>query len=209
MEMKKVAKSILRLIIILALIVFIVWGAFLLRKNYLLDKLENLANETAKTTNYYYSIEIYNDKTISSNQYWIKEDAFLAKLNLYENKQESTAVVYSKKADYLMLLNQKEEKIYSTKESKDKVVKIRKLSEFYPDVYEHVRNKGVTILEDRCNEKECYLLLAKNADKFWVEKETGIVVQMQISDMLVKFSYILNDVKDIEKPNTAGYKLVN
>lgn len=207
--MKKVAKSILRLIIILALIVFIVWGAFLLRKNYLLDKLENLANETAKTTNYYYSIEIYNDKTISSNQYWIKEDAFLAKLNLYENKQESTAVVYSKKADYLMLLNQKEEKIYSTKESKDKVVKIRKLSEFYPDVYEHVRNKGVTILEDRCNEKECYLLLAKNADKFWVEKETGIVVQMQISDMLVKFSYILNDVKDIEKPNTAGYKLVN
>ena len=116
----------------------------------------------------------------------------MAKLNLYENNQESTAVVYSKKADYLMLLNQKEEKIYSTKESKDKVVKIRKLSEFYPDVYEHVRNKGVTILEDRCNEKECYLLLAKNADKFWVEKETGIVVQMQISDMLVKFSYILN-----------------
>lgn len=201
--------SILKLMIIFVLIVLITCGAFFIRKNYVLSKLEKLANETAKATNYQYSIEIYDNKTVSNNQYWVKEDAFLAKLYSYEHKKEVSVVVYSNEQDYLILLNQGEEKICSTKESKDKVVKVRKLSEFYPYVYQHVRNEGVTIVEDSCNQKECYLLLAKNGDKFWVEKETGILVQMQIGDTIMKFSYTLNSVKEIEKPDTTGYKLIN
>jgi len=201
MEGKQVKKVVAVIIVILLLIVAI-FAVLTIRKVSIFNSLLANAKETEKITNYYMKQESTQGSGITT-EVWSKDETHYfietktgdnTTIRIYQNGEEKIKTTDA--------LGQK----HVTKGSAGRI-ELYTFSNFVNtnSVWKDATKASISSI--KLDDKECYEIKLADNKTIIVEKETGLVQKIPLSEC----SYELNTVTDanIQKPDLTGYEEVN
>ena len=197
MEGKKVKKLVVILLIVVLLVV-VIFFFFSIRKVSIFNDLLAKAKESEKITNYYMEMKQNEGMT---TQIWAKDESHYLMKNV---GNDLTMTFYRNGDEELTATEANGQKIISSGSGK---VLLYTFTNYMnsEDVWKEAVRASVKSVQD--SNKECYEIRLKDVGTILVEKETGVVLKTETSEI----SYEINTVTDtdIQKPDLTGYTKLN
>lgn len=219
MKEKKMKKILFISIVVLILIILGTLIYNFIKDDIIFSRIENKLANVKIGPNYSYTITNittdhegkYKDE-LSTGEYYVKDDKFYAKLNSYGNEGNTTAIAYKDNTDDIILYDNGKEQIYKingkTNGKIDMEINKTDLKELSTGILSSIKDEVKDIIEEEKNEKSCYVVTTKNYDKYWIEKDTGIVIYyIYNNNYIFELNYTIGNVsdKDVIKPSTVEY----
>lgn len=218
--MKEKSLKILLTVVIVILVLVIVGlvGYNLLKNTLTMSKIETTLNNLNIGSNYSYSMTNvttgnegkYKDD-LSVGQYYVDEGKFYARINTYGNDGNNTAIAYKDGTDDIILYDDGENKSYKINgESNSEIdmeINPTDLKVFSQEILFRIKDNVDNIVEETKNDKECYVITTNDFNKYWVEKDTGIIISYIENNNSFDLSYTIGNVTDDDfvKPDTNEY----
>ena len=218
--MKEKNLKVLLTVVIVILILLIVGlvGYNLLKNTMTMSKIEKNLDNLNIGSNYSYTmINVttgnegkYKDD-LSVGQYYVDEGKFYARINTYGNDGNNTAIAYKDSTDDIILYDDGENKSYKINgESNSEIdmeINPTDLKAFSQEILSRIKDNVDNIVEETKNGKECYVITTKEFNKYWVEKDTGIVISYIENNNSFDLNYSIGNVTDNDfvKLNTDEY----
>lgn len=197
MEGKKVKKLVVILLIVVLLVV-VIFAIITIRKVSIFNDLLAKAKESEKITNYYMEMKQNEGMT---TQIWAKDESHYLMKNV---GNDLTMTFYRNGDEELTATEANGQKIISSGSGK---VLLYTFTNYMnsEDVWKEAVRASVKSVQD--SNKECYEIRLKDVGTILVEKETGVVLKTETSEI----SYEINTVTDtdIQKPDLTGYTELN
>ncbi len=197
MEGKKVKKLVVILLIVVLLVV-VIFAIITIRKVSIFNDLLAKAKESEKITNYYMEMKQNEGMT---TQIWAKDESHYLMKNV---GNDLTMTFYRNGDEELTATEANGQKIISSGSGK---VLLYTFTNYMnsEDVWKEAVRASVKSVQD--SNKECYEIRLKDVGTILVEKETGVVLKTETSEI----SYEINTVTDtdIQKPDLTGYTKLN
>lgn len=197
MEGKKVKKLVVILLIVVLLVV-VIFAIITIRKVSIFNDLLAKAKESEKITNYYMEMKQNEGMT---TQIWAKDESHYLMKNV---GNDLTMTFYRNGDEELTATEANGQKIISSGSGK---VLLYTFTNYMnsEDVWQEAVRASVKSVQD--SNKECYEIRLKDVGTILVEKETGVVLKTETSEI----SYEINTVTDtdIQKPDLTGYTELN
>lgn len=197
MEGKKVKKLVVILLIVVLLVV-VIFAIITIRKVSIFNDLLAKAKESEKITNYYMEMKQNEGMT---TQIWAKDESHYLMKNV---GNDLTMTFYRNGDEELTATEANGQKIISSGSGK---VLLYTFTNYMnsEDVWQEAVRASVKSVQD--SNKECYEIRLKDVGTILVEKETGVVLKTETSEI----SYEINTVTDtdIQKPDLTGYTKLN
>ena len=215
--MKEKSLKILLTVVIVILVLLIVGlvGYNLLKNTLTMSKIETTLNNLNIGSNYSYTMTNvttskegkYKDN-LSIGQYYVDEGKFYARINTYGNDGNNMAIAYKDSTDDIILYDDGENKSYKingeSNSDIDMEINPTNLKTFSQKILFRIKDNVDNIVEETKNDKECYVITTNDFNKYWVEKDTGIIISYIENNNSFDLSYTIGNVTDDDfvKPDT-------
>ena len=218
MKEKNLKVCLIVVIIVLILIIVGMLAYNVLKPNMIVSTIEEKQNALSIGSNYSYTMThttyVEGDKyeyELVMEQYYVDNDKFSATINTYGNNGNTTAIAYRDNTDDIIIYDNGENKLYKINGESNTEVEMEinptDLKSFSQEILSRIKNNIDNIVEESKDDKDCYVITTKDFNKYWIEKETGIVISYIEDNDSFDMKYSIGNVTDdnFVKPNTSEY----
>lgn len=216
---EKTVKKILIVCIIILIILLAGLVIFNLSKNsIMMSKIENTLENLNIGTNYSYNMTFVTtaddgkyEANLSMGQYYVNDGKFSAQIKTYGNNGNTVTIAYKDDSDDIILYDNGEKKEYKINGETNSEIKMEvnptNLKTYSQELIMNLKNNINNITEETKNGKECYVITTNDYDKYWIEKNTGIVISYIQGNDAFDLTYTIGNVddEDFVKPDTSEY----
>lgn len=195
-------KIIIAVAVVVLLIVAVLVG-FIIHKVSILNDLTSKGQKTRALSNYHMRAD-QESANGTDTEVWAKDNEhFLVKMGqnkvtMYRNGEEKLTVYE--------LYGQK-----SVNKNSASLIEMNTFTTYMANKPTLSEALKTSIRSTQVENKDCYEIALENNTTVWVEKETALVIKVQTSEGIVKFTYEIGTVTDadIQKPDLTGYTEMN
>lgn len=198
--------KILRNILLIIVVLFIILVG---RKTFILIRLENKAQESQNSKNYYLKLESYTEGKVTITEAYYKEEKSLVQINTYsKDLGEMKQILYKSGDERFSLIDNGKTKVFQ----KIGDISIRPVAFTSNFFFENLYTAITTSIDKiELNGKECYMIRDDNTEKF-IDVNTGLAIKMidNQNNRTIDYKYeygVVTDT-DVEKPDITGYTVI-
>ena len=203
----KLWKKILKI----ALILFVIFAIFIVRKFIIITNLVNESKEYANKTNYFAVVQSLQNGNVNIIKSYNKDGNYLTTFRTYgkDIKDERGLIRYKKDSEEIGIIQSGQDKIAILDGSVLGEVNVVNIFSTLDNTMQQLQFALISrITTDNYGNMECYLIELENC-KMWVEKDTGLIIREINGGLVAERFYEFDIVKDedITKPDISDCKI--